>query len=218
MSAKDYGKKPPLFVYKMTLLSQLATGLLPVSVWEPLWRRLLEHKVLDEYFEGKRGLEDLLANEGWFQDNAAYRQAFASIAFEAMRAKSTLTQGGQGLCDLIEDALDGASLIVQLHERVFQGEISAAPFWMLREMFLLGIWDNPAFANYAAVPSRQARANACRLALIASQYAYSFESLCESAQALARHFPASEGGDYAMSYVHEGLDGPSLQLPFREQG
>jgi hypothetical protein len=218
LNAKQYGKNPPLFVYKMTVLSRLAVGTLPVSHWESLWRRLLEHKLLDEYFDGKRPLDSLLANEAWFQHEAADRQACSSIAFELMRAKAVLTQAGQGLCDLLEDSADGSALIASLHERVFLGELTSAPFWMLREMFYLGIWDNPAFAPSVAVPSPQARINACRLGLLESQYATTFESLCRSAKELARYFPASRGGDYAMSYVHLSLDGPALDLPFREQG
>jgi len=214
LDAKQYGKNPPLFLYKVMVLARLATGELPVEVWEPLYRQLISDNVLNEYFNAKRSLEALVSQQQWYESQPNSRDALSSIAFDVMRGKALL-RGQQALCDQLEDAPDGPALLKMIHERVFMGELTAAPFWMMREMAQLGIWDNPALSSHLAVPTATVRANACRLGLLTTQYAHSFDALLDAAETLASQFP---DGDYALAYVHDGLAGAQrLTLPYRKK-
>ena len=205
LTPKQYSANRELFMLRILVLARLATEDLPATVWQPFFRQLDADKLFERYLVEGRPLEELLKDAKWFEGKPAWRLLFGRIAFDLMRVKVALTaKATPTLVDALEDAPDAASLLGLLQERLYPGEPCIAPFWVLREMHHLKLWDSPALAAATAVPTAALRANGYRLGFLPTMYADTFVDLMAASEAIAGWLPPAGGGDLPLQVLHEG--------------
>ena len=88
----------------------------------------------------------------------------------------------------IVDRLEGRELVTRLWEILYRRTLTIEPFFVVRELVRLGLWDNPAFETVAVVPTYVVRTNMFRLGFIDSLYADTFQQLIDAAEKLSRYF------------------------------
>lgn len=149
--------------------------------------------------EAGAGLEAVLADLSWFDGNLWYQRLSENLVHTA-RFRRRLDAASDTL-ESLSKSRGGKQVAERIHLDLFGGAFYLPPFWVIREMHALGIWDKQAFASVACVPSYRVRLSAFRLGLVDSYYADGFPALLQASQVLSRFF------DHACDY-----DAPLAQL------
>ncbi len=136
---KAYGAKPAVFLLELAVAARLATGPASRGDWRPFYRALRARGVMARFFLEGRDLSEALSDAGWFSE---YSELLGRVVVDIMRISAAL-KADPNLPTTLEESADVGGVVWRLHERLFSNEMTAAPFWMVRAMYAMELWDNP---------------------------------------------------------------------------
>jgi hypothetical protein len=133
-----YSAHPGVFLLELAIAARLATAS-GSDDWRPFFADLKKEQLIHKWFVEGRKLEEVLADAGWF---AAWGPRLGLVVIDLLRIGSIL-KASPDFATTLEESADVGGVVWRLHDRIFAGEISAAPFWMVRAMYAMELWDNP---------------------------------------------------------------------------
>ena len=129
----------------------------------------------------------MIVRWGLAMPDADHSAARAAI-FDALMGGRAL-QAKADLATTLAEAPRPENLIAELQRGLLKGAPAMAPFWLVREMVRLELWNQPSAKEVASVPSRVNRLLAYRLRLLDSHFASSTSKLIEVARRLTTTLP-----------------------------
>ena len=141
LNAKVYHQAPGLFILQAALAARLAERH-PAVFWRPFLRSLAADGTLGRYFKEDLPIEQLLGDRGWFVGRPDHARLFGEVALDLMRLRAAL-KGSPRLTSTLEESTDPSQTLRLIADNLFAGELSGPTFWLVREMVLLDLWDDP---------------------------------------------------------------------------
>ena len=160
---------------------------------------------------GERGgLDAVLAELDWFEGDP-WGQRLAENLVHTSRFRARLANAGEAL-EAVQQSRSGAKVAERVFLDLFGGTFLLPPFWLIREMYVLGLWGKQAFASVACVPTYRTRLSAFRLGFVDSFYADGFPELLRMSQVLSRFFDESCDFNAPLDQLADGF-GCQLRCP-----
>lgn len=199
---KDYDRDRALFLVKLATLGVVASEAMdagPVRSW---FASLQEVRAFERIWKGEP-MEAVLGDLGYFQSNPSHlKLSEALIHALAFMGRLRLTPG---LVERWQGETDADALARSLSQDLLGGHFHLAAAWVLREMVAQKLWEAPALASLAAVPTYRARENAYRLGFTDSLYAEDLDAALAVSRAIARHSTPEVPFDAALENLPDQL-------------
>ncbi len=204
----DYAKDFKVFLLRMMTAAVLLDSEGRKAPVRAFLARLDELAAFDRIASAVGGLEEVLAEADWFRGQLWFERLAESLV-HTLRFRHLLEVNGERLAADFKEALEvergGAMVAERVLADLFGGSFYMASFWLIREMYSLGLWDHAAVAAVAVVPTYQTREAAFRLGFVDSLYADGFASLLTTSQILARFFGEDCGFNAPLEQLADGF-------------
>lgn len=200
---KDYDRDRALFLVKLATLGVVAAEAMDAAPVRSWIAALQEVRAFERVWKQNDSLETVLGGLGFFQTNPAHLKLSESL-IHAISFMGRLRLN-PGLVERWQGESDADALARSLHEDLLGGHFPLAALWVLREMVAQKLWEAPALAAVAAVPTYRARENAYRLGFTDSLYSEDFEATLAASRAVARHSSPEVPFDAALENLPDQL-------------
>lgn len=137
--AAQYGQNPSLFLFELAIAARLVTGGVPAAAYRPLLGWLRQERFWQRWVGDDKPLEDVLEALGWLQNNASHRAVFGWVALDLIRLRK-MFRAHPSLATRLEESRP-ADALVTVQNKLFDGALTGAAFWLHREMVGLDLWD-----------------------------------------------------------------------------